>query len=552
MSHLFVPKGDAVAPALRGFARAHAELVELRENPAHLVARERDPRRVAGLVSGGGSGHEPLHAGFLGRGMLDAVAPGQVFASPHNGQVLEASRAAAGPEGVLHIVKNYTGDRINFGIAAERLRHEGIEVCRVLIDDDLATDDAESATGRRGTGATVVVEKLLGAAADEGRGLAELAGLGAAVAAASRSLAVASRAQTSPHTGDPAFELGADELEYGVGIHGERAATTIGRPPLAELLPRMVDELLAGLPPGPDDLLVLVNGLGATTQLELYGIFEQVADDLEGRGLRVCESLVGTFVPALDMAGFSLTLTRLHEGWREWWHAPARTPAFPDRPAISQETATSRPAAPGSPAQAAAVAGAAPEAPVLRRYAEAVDAAHGELTRLDQASGDGDFGDNLRSGLRRVIAELDSGGSSGDGFDVAGRVFLDEVGGTSGPLFGLLFTELAGRGDGDQQVRWARGAAAGLAAIQRVGEAEVGDRTLVDALAPAVAELERGTGFAAAARAAAEGAQGTAGLRARRGRASYVGDRARGLPDPGAVGVALLFQALAGTDGPQP
>lgn len=190
-------------------------------------------------------------------------------------------------------------------------------------------------------------------------------------------------------------------------------------------------------------------------------------------------------------------------------------------------------------------------APVLRRYAEAVGAAHGELTRLDQASGDGDFGDNLRSGLQRVLAELDAGKAAEEhGFDVAGRVFLDEVGGTSGPLFGLLFTEIARALRDDPGGGWARGAAAGLAAIQRVGEAEVGDRTLVDALAPAVAELERGAGFAAAARAAAEGARATADLRARRGRASYVGERARGLPDPGAVGVALLFEALAATEDP--
>ncbi|MFG1694835.1 dihydroxyacetone kinase subunit DhaK [Nonomuraea sp. NPDC049309] len=330
MSAPFFAADDPVGPALRGFARAHAHLVELHEDPVHLRARERDPRRAVGLVSGGGSGHEPMHAGFVGRGMLDAVAPGQVFASPHNRQVLHAGRAAAGPQGVVHIVKNYTGDRINFGIAAERLRHEGVRVGRVLVDDDLATDDTGSATGRRGTAATVVVEKLLGAAADEGRGLDELTEIGNAVAAASRSLAVASRAQTSSHTGEPAFSLQAGELEYGVGIHGERAATTIDRPPLPDLVDRMIDELLAGLPPGPGELLVLVNGLGATTQMELYGIFDLAAGALEGRALSVAESLVGTYVPALDMAGFSLTLTRLHDGWREWWRAPARTPAFPD------------------------------------------------------------------------------------------------------------------------------------------------------------------------------------------------------------------------------
>ncbi|MBW0103966.1 dihydroxyacetone kinase subunit DhaK [Pseudonocardia sp. KRD291] len=330
MSKPFHPAhGDPVAPALRGFARAHADLVELHEDPAHLVARHRAPGRRVGLVSGGGSGHEPLHAGFLGRGMLDAVAPGKVFASPHNRQVLEASRRAAGPDGVIHVVKNYTGDRINFGIAAERLRHEGIEVRRVLVDDDLATESDETATGRRGTGATVVVEKLLGAAADTGLGLDELATLGEAFTAASRSLAVASRAHTSMHTGDPSFTLGAAELEYGVGIHGERAARTVERPSTEELVDRMLDELVAGLPDGPDDVLTVVNGMGGTTLLELYGLNELVGAGLERRGLAPAGGLVGTFVPALDMAGFSLTLTRTEPAWKAWWAAPAVTPAFP-------------------------------------------------------------------------------------------------------------------------------------------------------------------------------------------------------------------------------
>jgi dihydroxyacetone kinase len=303
--------------------------VELHEKPAHLVARHRNPACRVGLVSGGGSGHEPLHAGFLGRGMLDAVAPGKVFASPHNKQVLEASRRAAGPDGVIHVVKNYTGDRINFGIAAERLRLEGIEVRRVLVDDDLATESDETATGRRGTGATVVVEKLLGAAADTGLGLDELAALGAEFAAASRSLAVASRAQTSMHTGRPSFELEAGELEYGVGIHGERAQKTIDRPGTEELVDRMLDELVAGLPEGPDEVLAVVNGMGGTTLLELYGLHDLVAAGLERRGLTLAGELVGTFVPALEMAGFSLTLTRLQPEWIPWWAAPAVTPAFP-------------------------------------------------------------------------------------------------------------------------------------------------------------------------------------------------------------------------------
>lgn len=325
----FHPAGDDPVPAaVRGFARAHADLVVLHEDPIHLVARDRAPGRRVGLVSGGGSGHEPLHAGFLGRGMLDAVAPGPVFTSPHNKAVLHASRAAAGPDGVLHVVKNYTGDRINFGIAAEQLRMEGVDVARVLVDDDLATDGLDTATGRRGTGATVVVEKILGAAADTGAGLTELATLGTDVAAASRSLAIASRAQSSARTGEPAFALDG-QLDYGVGIHGERARRSVDRPPTEELVDRMLDEIVAGLPAGPDQVVLVVNGMGGTALLELYVLAELAAVALEARGLERVGLLVGTFVPALDMAGFSLTLTRMRPEWTDLWSAPARTAAFP-------------------------------------------------------------------------------------------------------------------------------------------------------------------------------------------------------------------------------
>jgi dihydroxyacetone kinase-like protein len=328
MSGMFLPAVDPVERSLRGFASAHQNLVRLNVEPLFLAGKARHLNRRVGLVSGGGSGHEPLHAGFLGEGMLDAVAPGRIFASPHNRQILEASRAAAGPEGVLHIVKNYTGDRINFGIAAERLRAEGIAVERVLVDDDLATDSKETATGRRGTGATVIVEKILGAAADDGLGLKELADLGASVAAASRSLAVAAEAHTSPHTGSPAFTLAPEELEYGVGIHGERSATTIERPGFEQLIESMVTDLFNNLPGVSPEVLVFVNGLGGATALELYAVYQEVASLLGDGGLNVRGSLVGTYVPALNMNGFSITVTRLEPQWLQWWEHPTRTAAF--------------------------------------------------------------------------------------------------------------------------------------------------------------------------------------------------------------------------------
>ncbi|MFJ9426446.1 dihydroxyacetone kinase subunit DhaK [Streptomyces sp. NPDC101249] len=329
MNRLFLPADHPVEHALTGLALSHPALLRLNAEPLYVAARERHPGRRVGLVSGGGSGHEPLHTGFVGAGLLDAAVPGRIFASPHNRQVLEASRVAAGEDGVLHIVKNYTGDRINFGIAAERLRAEGIPVRRVLIDDDVATESEDTATGRRGTGATVLIEKLLGGAADSGLGLDELAALGAEITASSRSVAVASRAQTSPSQGGEAFPLQEGTLEYGVGIHGERAVAALEHPGFEQLVDRMTHRLLDALPDSTEAVLLLVNGLGATTLLELQAVHARVTGLLEKRDIDVAGRLVGTFVPALDMSGFSLTLTALRDHWHPYWHAPARTPAFP-------------------------------------------------------------------------------------------------------------------------------------------------------------------------------------------------------------------------------
>lgn len=322
---------DIVDRSLRGFAKAHDGVVELHTDPLFISSLGRDPRRRVGLVSGGGSGHEPMHVGFVGQGMLDAAVPGRVFASPHNRQIYQASLAAAGEAGVLHIVKNYTGDRINFGIAAERLKADGIDVARVLVDDDLATDDPEAGTGRRGTAATIVVEKLLGAAADEGLDLEQLETVGGRVSAHSRSIAVASGAQTTLSTGLPAFDIPDAWLEYGVGIHGERSREAVARPEFKSLIGRMVSQVMEACPAG-NQVLAVVNGLGATTQLELHGIFDEVTDHLAERGVDVMGSLVGTYSPALDMHGFSITLTVVAEpDWLRWWHAPAWTAAFRTR-----------------------------------------------------------------------------------------------------------------------------------------------------------------------------------------------------------------------------
>jgi phosphoenolpyruvate---glycerone phosphotransferase subunit DhaK len=319
-----------VGDALAGFARAHAGTVAWDEEQGFLRALRTSPARRVGLVSGGGSGHEPLHTGYVGAGMLDAACPGRVFASPHNRQIFAASRAVAREEGVLHLVKNYTGDKINFGIAAERLARDGIACERVLIDDDLASESEEVATGRRGTGATVLVEKVLGAAADTGMGLRELAALGTDLAGRSRSLAVASAAHTAPTTGLPAFELAKDDLEFGVGIHGERAARTVPQRALRDLAGEMVGALTGALrPDAGTSLIVLVNGLGGITRLELYAVLGEVAGLLDRNGLTMERSMVGDFVTALDMRGFSVTFLQADSDTLKWFDAPAYAPAWP-------------------------------------------------------------------------------------------------------------------------------------------------------------------------------------------------------------------------------
>ncbi|MGQ7349599.1 dihydroxyacetone kinase subunit DhaK [Quadrisphaera oryzae] len=559
-THFLPDAASAVADAARGLAMAHPADVGVVLDPLHLYARRKAPGRKVALVSGGGAGHEPMHAGFLGPGGLDAACPGLVFTSPHHRQVHAAARGVAGPGGVLLVVKNYTGDVICFAIAAERLRAEGVPVETVLVDDDLATDasddhdgddDEGGASQRRGTAATVLVEKVLGAAADRGDDLASLAALGRDVVARARSLAVASRAQTSLATGEPAFALDAGQLERGVGIHGERAASTTSRPPTRELVDGMLAELLTGLETAgaavdDEGVALLVNGLGGATSLELHALRALVGDLLSERGVRVATSLVGTYTAALDMRGFSLTLLALRPGWAELLAAPTATPSLPALPAEEEPQVADHPD--DAPSDGAAQDGQDPDdagAAVVAAWAQALDGAHADLTRLDQLSGDGDFGDNVASGLRHAERR-------GGTLSAAAGAFLDEVGGSSGPLLGLLLTELVPavrRGDtpGDPQVGADIGAAlrSGAQAVTRVGGAQVGDRTFLDALVPAADVLDGGGSLADAGRAAVDGALGTAQLLGRRGRSRYLGDRALGAPDPGAVAVAALVVVLA-------
>ncbi|MEU0661561.1 MULTISPECIES: dihydroxyacetone kinase subunit DhaK [Streptomyces] len=315
-----------VADALRGIAAAHPELVV---DVDHRVVVRRDSP-VAGkvaLVSGGGSGHEPLHAGFVGPGMLAAACPGEVFTSPVPDQMVRAAAAVDSGHGVLFVVKNYTGDVLNFEMAAELAEDEGVQVAKVLVDDDVAVADSTYTAGRRGTGATLFVEKIAGAAAEEGAPLERVEAVARQVNARSRSFGVALGACTTPAKGSPTFDLPPGELELGVGIHGEPGRERRPMMTSGEIADVAVDAVLEDLRPrGP--VLVLVNGMGATPLLELYGFNAEVQRVLAERGVPVARTLVGNYVTSLDMAGCSVTLCQADEEMLRLWDAPVRTAAL--------------------------------------------------------------------------------------------------------------------------------------------------------------------------------------------------------------------------------
>ena len=328
MKKLINSPDDVVSDALAGLAAAHPELsVDTKER---VIARAAQTRigRVA-LVSGGGSGHEPLHGGFVGPGMLDAACPGEVFTSPVPGQMLAAAQRVDAGAGVVFIVKNYTGDVLNFRMAAELAAEEGIAVETVLVDDDVAVEDSTWTAGRRGTGATLLVEKMAGAAAERGGSLAEVAAVGNRVNAASRSFAVALTAATTPAAGRPGFDLPEDEIEVGVGIHGEPGRRRERLRPAREIVADVVAAILADQPlASGEEVIALVNGLGGTPLLELYLVYGELAALLAAQGVRIARNLVGNYVTSLDMAGVSITLCRVDAELLALWDAPVNTPAL--------------------------------------------------------------------------------------------------------------------------------------------------------------------------------------------------------------------------------
>ena len=317
---------DVVKEELEGIAAAHADRLTVHTGPDYIVRADAPVQGKVAIVSGGGSGHEPMHGGFVGMGMLDAACPGEVFTCPTPDQMLEATKAVDGGAGVLHIVKNYTGDVLNFEMAAELAQDEGIEVEQVVIDDDVAVRDSLYTAGRRGVGATVLAEKICGAAAEQRRPLAEVAGLCRRVNANAGSMGVALTSCTVPMAGRPTFALGADEMEIGVGIHGEPGRERRRLASAHEIVEILATAALDDLPfSRGEQVLAFVNGLGGTPLMELYVVYNELNKLLDGRGIAITRNLVGSYITSLDMAGCSITLLRLDDELTALWDAPVNT-----------------------------------------------------------------------------------------------------------------------------------------------------------------------------------------------------------------------------------
>ena len=320
---------DVVPQALAGIAGAHPGLVRVDLDQQLIIRADAPVAGKVGLVSGGGSGHEPLHGGFVGAGMLDAACAGAVFTSPVPDQMQAATKAVDGGAGVLHIVKNYTGDVLNFRMAAELAEDDGIQVESVLTNDDVAVEDSLWTAGRRGVGVTVILEKIAGAKAEAGGSLAEVAAVATKVNDRGRSFGVALTSCVTPAAGSPTFDIGPDEMEFGVGIHGEPGRRREKLKPVSEVVAEMTEAIVSDLAPASGaKLLAFVNGLGGTPLIELYLVYNELAKQLADRGLTASRNLVGNYITSLEMAGVSITLVELDDELTALWDAPVHTPAL--------------------------------------------------------------------------------------------------------------------------------------------------------------------------------------------------------------------------------
>ncbi|WP_424811067.1 dihydroxyacetone kinase family protein [Roseococcus sp. YIM B11640] len=555
MKKLINDPRHVVREMLEGICDLHPGLALLEDEDVVVRADLPPPAgRPVAILSGGGSGHEPAHAGYVGPGLLTAAIAGDVFTSPSVDAVLAAIRAAAGPAGAVLVVKNYTGDRLNFGLAAELARGEGIPVEVVVVADDVALHATVPQDRRRGIAGTVLIHKIAGAAAASGRSLEEVASLARAAADHLGSMGVALGACTVPAAGRPGFEIGEEEIELGLGIHGEQGVERTGLLPADRLVERILSTIVQDLALKPGErVALLVNGLGGTPPMELAIVARRAIACLREQGLKVERAWAGDFLTALEMPGASLSVLRLDPVRLDLLDMAGTAPAWPGSGRIGERNMVAA-AAP----EAVPSVPPGPLAPALRRLAlavaEALEKAEAHLTDLDSRAGDGDLGISMQRGAEALRALPEGAWADPPrAFEAMAGTLRRALAGSSGPFYATALLRAArALPEEPSPEDWARAFRAAVASVSELGGAKPGDRTMVDALDPAVAAFEATLhkGIAAAASAAAEaaekGAEATASMTPRLGRASYLGARAVGAPDGGAVAVAIWLRALAG------
>ncbi|AFL50167.1 dihydroxyacetone kinase [Sinorhizobium fredii] len=558
MTTIFDAPEDFATTALAGFAAIYARNVRLVKGG--VVRSTKVPRGKVAVVIGGGSGHYPAFAGYVGPGLADAAVAGDVFASPSTAAVARVCRHADQGGGVLLGFGNYAGDVLNFGVAAERLRSEGIDVRVVPVTDDVASASVETPAKRRGIAGDLVVFKIAGAAAEAGKSLDEVERLARLANDRTVSFGVAFGGCTLPGVPGPLFAVPKGQMALGLGIHGEPGISEEKTATASDLAKLLTGKLLAERPAGTRKVAVVLNGLGSTKYEELFVLWTAVAKELADAGLEVVDPECGEFVTSLDMQGCSLTLLWLDEELEALWRAPADAPVLRKGTIIAAEPATDEIvdaegpqsfgiASEGSRASGKCIAG------LIGTIADALRAAEEELGRIDAIAGDGDHGQGMRRGsaaaLEAANAAVAAGAGAASVLAAAGDAWADRAGGTSGAIWGLALRSWSNAFSDDEKVSdtaVVEGARLALDGITRLGRAQVGDKTLVDALVPFVETLERVVAagkplidaWKAAAKAAQDAAEATSSLTPKLGRARPLAEKSIGHPDAGAISLALV------------
>lgn len=563
-----------------GIAMAHPEL-EFIQKYKIIKKKEIDTQKVS-LISGGGSGHEPAHAGFVGKGMLDAAVCGDVFASPSQIQVYQAIKETASQKGTLLIIKNYSGDMMNFKNAAYLASEDGITVDYVKVDDDIAVQDSLYTVGRRGVAGTVLVHKVAGAAAQQGCTLEEVKKAAETAIANVKSIGFAFSSCTVPAKGTPTFDIGENEMEYGVGIHGEpgiRRETIVSADELAE---RMISALTEELKVNEnDEVTLLVNGFGSTPLQELYLLNNAVAKVLSDRNIKIYRTFVGNYMTSIDMLGASVTLMKMNDELKQWIDAESDAPAMKVNGPVESipyvnmkaQSEEGKEVDYGMATNEACAVIKENEITldnmiyIVDKMSECIIKNEVPFCELDAHAGDGDFGMSVAKGFKQLKREwadimAHETNTIGEFLGACSMVIMEYCGGASGPIWGSAFRAAGKKTDGKTKLtvsEFADMMQAAVKGIQATGErsfgrgAVVGDKTLIDALVPcadawtqcAKENMNVKETFYKAAEAAVAGAKATEDIVARMGRAGTVGDRSLGYPDAGAYALGVIFTEIA-------